>query len=343
MSVLIYWLVRLFFGVSWIAYWYPSLVPLLLISYVGLLFYFRQMILDALRKAVEEGFNLSETPELLERLSKTCVSTDIKGKISRKFAFSTIMLWFLYYALLVLLISITDHYAIYFGGPSIPALLFDNYAIYTLTFVISSLVILSYLAHTRHVESEKARRDVISDWAEGLIEDYAVNNCLKGEFSRILMIIAPLMPISKMELLRPIATLYLPRSLAAKRLNAMTSSGYYIIQQKDERQPVNLVPEEREAVTVQDLEKGILQHVKMARVYKNEGNKRELLGCLIILTVKLEASKVIPTRHVKDGQFLCKSEEAVTHIYLLALHPSMARFYVDLLTLRPQSPTKTKS
>ncbi|MEM4469207.1 MAG: hypothetical protein QXS32_09095 [Candidatus Nezhaarchaeales archaeon] len=344
MSVLIYWLVRLLFGVSWFAYWCPFLVVVLLVSYIGLLSYFRQRILNALREAVEEDFNISKVPELLERLSETCVSDDIEGRISRKFVFSTIMFWFSYYALLVLLISITDHYTIYYGGPPISTLLFDTYAIYTLTFVISSLVISSYLAHTKYVESEKARRDVFSEWAEKLIEDYTVSNCLRGELSRILMIIVPLMPIPEIELLRPMPALSLPRSLAEKRLNAMIRSEYSIEQvEREKGQPANLVPEERKAVTVEDLEKGILQYVKMARVYKNEGNKRELLGYLITLTAKLEASKVIPTRRVKDEQFLCKPGEAMTYIYLLALHPSMAKFYMDLLTLRPRSQQEIRS
>ncbi|MEM4829594.1 MAG: hypothetical protein QW417_01970, partial [Zestosphaera sp.] len=64
---------------------------------------------------------------------------------------------------------------------------------------------------------------------------------------------------------------------------------------------------------------------------------------LITLTAKLEASKVIPNRRVKDEQFLCKPEEAMTYIYLLALHPSMAKFYMDLLTLRPRSQQEIRS
>lgn len=340
LSVLIYWLIRLLFGVLWIAYWCPFLCVVLLVSYIGLLFYFRQRIFDAFRKAIEENFNTSEVPELLERFSETCVSDDIKGRISRKFVFSTIILWFSYYALLVLLVSITDHYAIYYGGPPISTLLFDTYAIYTLTFVISSLVISFHLAYTKYVESEKTHRDVFSEWVKELIEDYMVNNCLRVELSRILMIIAPLMPIPEMGLLRPLPALLLPRRLAEKRLNAMVNSKYSIEQVGVKDQSANLVPEESGAVTVDGLANGILQHVKIARVYKKEDNKKELLGYLITLTANLEATNVIITRHVKGGQFLCKPKEAITHIFLLALHPKMAKFYMDLLILRSRSQQK---
>ncbi|MEM3380323.1 MAG: hypothetical protein QW397_06085, partial [Fervidicoccaceae archaeon] len=171
MSVLIYWLIRLLFGVSWITYWYPFLVVVLLASYIGLLPYLRRKILDALRKAAEADFNISKVSELFEHL---------KGRISRKFVLSTIMLWFSYYALLVLLISLTDHYTIYYGGVPIATLLFDTYAIYTLTFVISSLVISFYLAQINYVESEKPHKDVFSELTEELIENYTVNNCLRG-------------------------------------------------------------------------------------------------------------------------------------------------------------------
>ncbi|MEM4487480.1 MAG: hypothetical protein QXK88_01555 [Desulfurococcaceae archaeon] len=347
LSVLFYWLIRLLFGVSWITYWHPLFVIVFLASYVSLLPYLRQRILNALREAAEEGFNIGEVPELLERLGETCFLDDINDRISGKFVIFTIVFWFSYYALLVLVISIVDHYAIYYGGPLVLTPLFDTYAIYTSTFIISSLVVSAYLAYTKYVENEKAHRDVFSEWVEGLIEDYTVNNCFRGgkrgKSSRILMMIAPLTPIPGTELLRPIPVVFLPRSLAEKRLKALGSSRYSIERVGEETtQPANLIPEEKEVTTIEDLEKGILQHVKMAKVYKNEGNKRELLGYLITLTAKLEATNVIVTRRAKGGQFICKTEEPITHIYLLALHPGMAKFYMDLLTMRSRSQLETK-
>lgn len=338
LSVLIYWLIRLLFGVSWITYWYPFLVVVLLASYIGLLPYLRRKILDALRKAAEADFNISKVSELFEHLSNTCVLDDIKGRISRKFVLSTIMLWFSYYALLVLLISLTDHYTIYYGGVPIATLLFDTYAIYTLTFVISSLVISFYLAQINYVESEKPHKDVFSELTEELIENYTVNNCLRGyerrKLSRILIIIAPLMPIPEIELFRPLPPLSLPSSVADKRLKAMMRGEYSIEQvEKEKGKQANLVAEEKDAVTENNLKEGISQFVIIAKVYKNEGSKRKLLGYLITLTAKLEATTVIVKRFVKGGQFLCKPGEAMTYIYLLALHPDMAKFYVDLLIL----------
>lgn len=237
----------------------------LLIIYIGLLSYFEQRIFNVLVKVVEEGFNVDEVPKLLEHLSEACIADDIKDRISKRFVLSVIMIWFLYYALLFLAISIVDHYTIHYGGLSILTLLFDAYPIYTLTLLISMLIISGYLAYTKYVESEKTHREVFSEWVEELAENYTVNNCLKGgkrvKPSRILAIITPLMLISKKELLRPISLPFLPATLAGNRMEALVSSGRYSIEPLKSGKTIELrklIEEITKPVAIEDLKKGIL-------------------------------------------------------------------------------------
>lgn len=80
----------------------------------------------------------------------------------------------------------------------------------------------------------------------------------------------------------------------------------------------------------------------MFRIYDNQNNK-ELLGYLITLTVHPKSSEVLPLRPAKDNLFVGKFEEAVTYIYLLALHPRMTKFYMDLWFLGQKPNERLKS
>jgi len=345
--MLIYRLIR-FLGVSWITYWHPLLIVVLLVSYIGLSIYFRQKILNEFKRVIEENFNnVVEISESFKHFSDACVFDDIKGRVSGKFMFSAFTFLLSYYILLVFAISVADHYTIYYGGPPILTVLFDTYATYTWSVLISILLVSTYLAYIGYAEGEKDHRDAFSEWVEGLMEDYVVNNCLRyiGRSipSRILMVIVPLIPIPKKELLRFISIPPLPRTLAEVRLNAVGSSKSYSIEplnslRRGEKAMLSeaLIPKEGEVITIKDLEKGILQNVRVAKIYENSGNKKEFLGYLITFTEKLEAARVIITRQARGGRFWCKPDEAVTHIYLLALHPRIVKFYMDLWLLNPK-------
>lgn len=360
MSVLVYWLLRTISVISWIARFYglPLLVVALLATYICLMLHLRRKVFSALKKVAEEGFNVREVPELLEHFQERCMLDDARIETLKGFVPISVAYWLLYYALIVLAVSIADHYEAQYGYPPVSTLLFDVYAVYTLAFTFGALIVSTYLAYNKYVEREEARGGVLAEWIEEIIEDYTVNNCLRGvrrgKPSRILAIFTPLVPAPRMELLRPISIPPLPAPLAKDRLNTLLKSGRYGIEPlKSEGgdEADKIIEEMTKSQSIENLKKGLLDFVKVVKVFelrdiedRVEGRKvREFLGYLIAVTTPSNVPPVQPSRYLKEGGLLqwLRTTKNMTHIYLLALHPGMVKLYTDLLILRRDEPQKS--
>ncbi|MEM4571039.1 MAG: hypothetical protein QXE66_07010 [Desulfurococcaceae archaeon] len=339
----------------------PFFVVILMASYIALAYYLRRGVVDALMKVAEEGFSVKEVPELLERFQERCFMDDARSGPPLRLGLVSITCWLLYYFSLFLAVCLVGHYEVHYGRPPISTLLFDTYALYTSAFTAGGLYLSAFLAYAEYDKREATRGDTLFEWIKEVIEDYAVNNCLRkvcrGSFSRILAIFAPLIPFFKTELLRPISVPPLPVPLASYRISTLVSTGRYSIKslKGEEVSAEQIIP--NKPLTIEELKSGLANCVTVVKVYENGGGARgaseqrklasakEFLGYLIAYTTSLDDPSVaLLLRHVEGKRHVSypKAKTRLAHIYLLALRPRMAKFYIDMLVPRYETPQRGK-